>query len=133
MKTKTTEKAKSTEIKSRKKKKTNIPYLIIKYSILMVIFVFVAFGIYKGYDIGYHIFFSEPKNPNSKRVITLYIDSDDTIKTVGKELEEENIIDDATVFFIQSKVFQCDITSGTYEVGEFMSQREILEKISKKK
>ncbi len=126
----------STEKRLKKVKTTKTNEIVsrfIKYIFLIAVIIFVINGVYKGYKLGYAIFSNQPINVNSKRVITLYVDENDTAKTVGKELEEENIIKNATVFWIQSIIFECDIIPGTYEVGEAMTQREILELLSTQK
>ncbi len=106
---------------------------IISASIKILIAVIVLMGLYyagvKGFEFGTSIFSPTAMEEAPGTVVNVTFDEVTDGMEAGKLLEEEGLIEDWLVFFIQSKLYGYDIAAGSYELNTSMTSEEILEVI----
>lgn len=94
-------------------------------AVLVVTLLYLA--VVRGYYFGYQIF-SKDEYDNTKGItVSFTVEQGESTKEVAEQLEETGLIGDAFVFQIQTILFQNTIVAGTYELGNGMSSRTILE------
>lgn len=106
----------------------NISIKILKYVVMVVIIVICATTAFK---FGQKIFYSEGMEPEPGTDMTFTVDEGTTIKQFGETLVEYGVIDDSTVFVVQSYVYSVStIKPGTYTFNTSWNGEEIFKVIS---
>lgn len=101
----------------------------IKIVAAVVIVMFVYNTAVKAYDYGYRVFAEEPVTYGEGRTISIYVESDDSVKDIGKNLQEKGLIRDANLFYIQELLSEYHgmIMPGIYDLNTSMKTEEMLE------
>lgn len=116
----------------KRKKKKGWDIIFLKWILILLIVALFSFG---GYAICYTIFADEPMAADSSQGenITVRINSSMSDLDVAKELKHNGLIDNAYIFFAQSKIFidsGASIQPGTYKLNTAMDAEEILEQLT---
>ena len=105
---------------------------IIETVIKIVVAVFVIMFVYDtavtAYDYGYRVFAEEPMTVGEGRTISIYVREEDSVKDVGKTLENKGLIRDANLFVVQELLseYHGKILPGIYDLNTSMSTEEML-------
>lgn len=107
----------------------SIAETVIKIVVAVFIIMFVYDTAVKAYDYGYRVFAEEPVSAGEGRTISIYIKEEDSVKDIGKTLEEKGLIRDAGLFVIQELVSENHgkIQPGIYDLSTSMKTEEMLE------
>lgn len=101
---------------------------VIKIAAVVFIIMFVYDTSVKAYDYGYRVFAEEPMTLGEGRIISIYVKEEDSVKDIGKTLEEKGLIRDANLFIVQELVseYHGKIQPGIYDLNTSMSTEEML-------
>jgi UPF0755 protein len=106
--------------------------MTIEFIVKVVVFVAIVMFIFntsvKAYDYGYRVFAEEPVSVGEGRIISVIVETDDSVTDVGKMLEEKGLIRDAKLFTIQEFLseYHGDIQPGIYDLSTSMTSQEML-------
>lgn len=102
---------------------------ILKVVIAAVVIIFVYKGAVAAYDFGFQVFADIPVSEGEGRTVNVIISDKQSVKDVGKLLEEKGLIRNAKAFVIQEKFSdnKNGIQPGTYELNTAMNVEEILD------
>lgn len=109
---------------------------IVETFIKIVVVAFIVMYVYntavKAYDYGYRVFAEEPMTTGEGRTISIYVGNEDSVKDIGKNLQEKGLIRDANLFFIQERLseYHGKIQPGIYDLNTSMKSEEMLEIMS---
>ena len=108
------------------KRKDALHYLRIVIAVLLTAFVILA--LFFAFRLGTLVFSKNAltQKKGEHRSYTLEVAKGESVLAVGRELEKNGIIESGVAFFLQSKIFQCRIAPGTYQLSSSVSSREIL-------
>ncbi len=108
------------------KKEDLFHYLRIVIAILALVLVVLLS--YFGYRLGRMVFSDEGLTNlrTENRSYTLVVEKGESVLTIGRELQKNNIIENGLAFFIQSKVYSCKVEPGIYNVTSRQSSKEII-------
>ena len=107
------------------KKKDLFHYLKIATAILLIVLV-VLLAVF-GYKFGGDLFTDAGLAEKGQGVeYTLTVQKGESTFSVGRELKAAGIISSPLVFLVQSKLFKCTMTPGTYQVSSEQSSKAIL-------
>lgn len=100
----------------------------IKIAVVVFIVIFVYNTAIKAYDYGYRIFAEEPMTFGEGRTISIYVESDDSVKDIAKNLQEKGLIRDANLFYIQELLseYHGKIQPGIYDLNTSMKSDEMM-------
>ena len=107
--------------------------LAIKTIVYLAILCFVGFFCYRCFQFGQAVFSQEGLGPAPGYEQAIVIEPGMDAWDIAKLLEEQVMIADAKVFYVQSLIFQLEIsdeTPGTYMINDSMSGEEIVKMIS---
>ncbi len=84
------------------------------------------------YDYGYRIFGETPLTSGDGRTVTVTVEEDDDIKTIGKMLENKGLIRDGELFVLQELIsdYHGELLPGTYELNTSMTAEQMMEVMS---
>ena len=84
------------------------------------------------YDYGYRIFGETPLTSGDGRTVTITIEEDDDVKTIGKRLENKGLIRDGELFVLQELIsdYHGDLLPGTYQLNTSMTAEQMMEVMS---
>ncbi len=84
------------------------------------------------YDYGFRIFGETPLTSGEGRTVTVTIEEDDDVKTIGKRLENKGLIRDGELFVLQELIsdYHNEILPGTYELNTSMTAEQMMEVMS---
>lgn len=101
---------------------------IIKVAAVFFLISFVYDTAIKAYDFGYRVFAEEAMTTGEGRIISIYVESDDSVRDIGKMLEEKGLIRDANLFFVQELLSENHgkINPGIYDLNTSMKSDEML-------
>lgn len=101
---------------------------IIKVAALLFLVSFVYDTAIKAYDFGYRVFAEEAMTTGEGRIISIYVEPDDSVMDIGKNLEEKGLIRDANLFFVQELLSENHgkINPGIYDLSTSMKSDEML-------
>lgn len=101
---------------------------IIKVAAVLFLISFVYDTAIKAYDFGYRVFAEEAMTTGEGRIISVYVEPDDSVRDIGKMLEEKGLIRDANLFFIQELLSENHgkIIPGIYDLSTSMKSDEML-------
>ena len=106
---------------------------VIETIIKIVAVVFLVSFVYetavKAYDYGYRVFAEEPVSVGEGRTISISVGAGDSVRDIGKNLEEKGLIRDANLFFVQELLseYHGKIIPGIYDLNTSMTNDEMLE------
>lgn len=101
---------------------------IIKVAAVLFLVSFVYDMAIKAYDFGYRVFAEEAMTTGEGRIISIYVEPDDSVRDIGKMLEEKGLIRDANLFFVQELLSENHgkINPGIYDLSTSMKSDEML-------
>lgn len=101
---------------------------IIKVVAVLFLISFVYDTAIKAYDFGYRVFAEEAMTTGEGRIISVYVEPDDSVRDIGKMLEEKGLIRDANLFFVQELLSENHgkINPGIYDLSTSMKSDEML-------
>lgn len=101
---------------------------IIKVAALLFLISFVYDMAIKAYDFGYRVFAEEAMTTGEGRIISIYVEPDDSVMDIGKNLQEKGLIRDANLFFVQELLSENHgkINPGIYDLSTSMKSDEML-------
>ncbi len=102
---------------------------IIKIAAVVFLVSFVYDAAVKAYDYGYRVFAEEPVSVGDGRTISISVGAGDSVRDIGKNLEEKGLIRDANLFFVQELLseYHGKIIPGIYDLNTSMTNDEMLE------
>ena len=105
---------------------------IIKIAAVVFLVSFVYDAAVKAYDYGYRVFAEEPVSVGEGRTISISVGAGDSVRDIGKNLEEKGLIRDANLFFVQELLseYHGKILPGIYDLNTSMTNEEMLEMMS---
>ena len=105
---------------------------IIKIAAVVFLVSFVYETAVKAYDYGYRVFAEEPVSVGEGRTISISVGAGDSVRDIGKNLEEKGLIRDANLFFAQELLseYHGKIIPGIYDLNTSMTNDEMLEIMS---
>ena len=105
---------------------------IIKIAAVVFLVSFVYETAVKAYDYGYRVFAEEPVSVGEGRTISISVGAGDSVRDIGKNLEEKGLIRDANLFFVQELLseYHGKIIPGIYDLNTSMTYEEMLEMMS---
>ena len=105
---------------------------IIKIAAVVFLVSFVYDAAVKAYDYGYRVFAEEPMSVGEGRTISISVGAGDSVRDIGKNLEEKGLIRDANLFFVQELLseYHGKILPGIYDLNTSMTNEEMLEMMS---
>lgn len=105
---------------------------VVSISLKTLLVVLLAMVLYKGttmaYYYGYAIFNDEPMEEKPGRTVSVTIDKNTTPKETGKILEAQGLVENATVFYIQTFMVEKGgkMKPGRYELNTSMTAYEMI-------
>ena len=101
---------------------------VIHLVILGVIIVFVFKMATAAYDFGFRVFAEQPVSNPPGLDINVAVTDDMSTMDIGKMLENQGLIEDAKLFFVQEKVseYKGQIKPGTYTLNTSMTVEEMI-------
>ena len=104
----------------------------IKIAAVVFLVSFVYDTAVKAYDYGYRVFAEEPVTVGEGRTISISVGAGDSVRDIGKNLEEKGLIRDANLFFVQELLseYHGKIIPGIYDLNTSMTNDEMLEIMS---
>lgn len=102
--------------------------LIIRFAVLAVIIAFAYRFAIAAYDFGYRVFAEPPMSSEPGVDISVAITDDMGTMDVGKLLQEQGLIADAKLFYVQEKMseYKDMIRPGIYVLNTSMTAEEML-------
>ncbi len=106
----------------------SISETVLKIVVAVFVIMFVYDASVKAYDYGYRVFAETPVTLGDGRTISIYVKEEDSVKDIGKSLEEKGLIRDANLFVVQELVseYHGKINPGIYDLNTSMSAEEML-------
>ncbi len=98
----------------------------------VVIFVFIVMFIFRtsvtAYNYGFRVFAEEPMSLGEGRTISVYVENVDSVKEIGKMLQERGLIRDANLFVIQEFLSENHgkLQPGIYDLNTTMTSQEMI-------
>lgn len=105
---------------------------VVSISLKVLFLVVLVMVLYKGtttaYYYGYAIFNDEPMEEKPGRTVSVTIDKNTSPKETGKILEAQGLVENATVFYIQTFMVEKggDMKPGRYELNTSMTAYEMI-------
>ena len=101
---------------------------IIKVVVAIFLVMFVYDAAVKAYDYGYRVFAETPMTVGEGRTISISVEPDESVRDIGKKLQERGLIRDANLFFVQELVSEHhgQIQPGIYDLNTSMTSEEML-------
>lgn len=101
---------------------------IIKIVAVFFLVSFVYDAAIRAYDFGYRVFAEEPMTIGEGRTISIYVEPDDSVMDIGKNLVDKGLIRDANLFFVQELLSENHgkINPGIYDLNTSMKSDEML-------
>lgn len=102
--------------------------IVIKTVAVIFLIMFVYDAALKAYDYGYRIFAEEPLTVGEGRTISISVEQDESVRDIGKKLQERGLIRDANLFILQELVSEHhgQIQPGIYDLSTSMTGEEML-------
>lgn len=102
---------------------------IIKVAVAIFLVTFVYDKAVQAYDFGYRVFAEEPVSYGEGRTISIYVEEDESVRDIGRNLQEKGLIRDANLFFVQELLseYHGKIKPGIYDLNTSMKSDEMLE------
>ena len=102
--------------------------IIIKVVVFAYLIMFIFRTAIAAYDYGYRVFTEPPLSYGDGRIISVYIEEDNSALDVGKMLQEKGLIRDGRLFMIQELLSEHhgNIQPGVYDLNTNVTVQEIL-------
>ncbi|MDE6844448.1 MAG: endolytic transglycosylase MltG [Lachnospiraceae bacterium] len=102
--------------------------IIVKVAVFAVIVMYIFRGAAAAYDYGYRVFTEEPVSTGEGRIISVYIEGDQSALDVGEMLQEKGLIRDGRLFMIQELLSEHHgkIQPGVYDLSTSMTAQDML-------
>lgn len=102
--------------------------IIIKVVVFAYIIIYIFRIAIAAYDYGYRVFTEPPLSYGEGRIISVYIEEDNSALDVGKMLQEKGLIRDGRLFMIQELLSENHgkIQPGVYDLNTNMTSQEML-------
>lgn len=115
------------EVKDKNEKKEDL-FHFLKIALAIVGLAAVILASYFGFHFGQAVFTDESMTNNRATNISyeLVVEKGDKVLKIGRELEKNGIIESGLAFWVQSKLYDCRIETGTYTVNSRNSSKEII-------
>ncbi len=118
--------------KSKKRAENNMVGSFLYFALFALLVTVVILVSVRAYDFGTKIFSEEGAEAPPGTDVEITVSSGDSVNDVAKKLLDKNVIENKTVFAIQSKLFDADFKEGTYVVNTSNSAEDIIEILSAK-
>ncbi len=105
---------------------------VIRISLKVIFLALLVMVLYKGtttaYYYGYAIFYDVPMEEEPGRTISVTIDKDSSAREIGNILEDLGLVENSTVFFIQTLMVEKggEMKPGRYELNTSMTAYEMI-------
>lgn len=108
--------------------------IIVKVVVFAYMIMYIFRAATAAYDYGYRVFAEEPVSAGEGRIISVYIEGDESALDVGNMLQEKGLIRDGRLFMIQELLSEHhgNIQPGVYDLNTSMTAQEMLEVIAVK-
>lgn len=105
---------------------------VIKIAVVVFLVTFVYDAAVKAYDYGYRVFAEDPVTVGEGRTISISVEASDSVRDIGKNLEEKGLIRDANLFFVQELLseYHGEIKPGIYDLNTSMTSEEMMDIMS---
>lgn len=105
---------------------------VLKVAIAALVIMFVYKGAVVAYDYGYRVFKEEPVSESPGIDVTVDITVGKSALQIGEILEQEGLIRDAKLFYIQNLLshYKDMLRAGTYTLNTAMTMEEMMEIMS---
>ncbi|MCM1386061.1 MAG: endolytic transglycosylase MltG [Bacillus sp. (in: Bacteria)] len=105
---------------------------VIKIAVVVFLVTFVYDAAIKAYDYGYRVFAEEPVSVGDGRTISISVEASDSVRDIGKNLEDKGLIRDANLFFVQELLseYHGELKPGIYDLNTSMTTDEMMEIMS---
>ncbi len=102
--------------------------IIVKVAVFAFIIMYVFRAATAAYDYGYRVFTEEPVSTGEGRIISVYIEGNESALDVGNMLQEKGLIRDGRLFMIQELLSENhgNIQPGVYDLNTSMTAQEML-------
>lgn len=106
----------------------SIVQLVVKAAVFVFIITYILRISTAAYDYGYRVFAEPPVSAGEGRTISVYIEEKESVRDVGKLLQEKGLIRDANLFRIQELLseYRGKIQPGIYDLSTSMTAQEML-------
>lgn len=106
----------------------SIVSVMVKILIAFLVIVFLYRGSMYCYDFGYRIFTDMPMSIEPGTDVTVIINEGYSTRQIGEILEENGLINDATLFVLQEKLseYSGKITPGVYTLNTSMTTEKMI-------
>lgn len=106
--------------------------MLLKVLVAMVVIVVVYKGAVIAYDYGYRIFQEPPMTESPGIDIQVDITMGKSARDIGRVLEENGLIRDANLFYIQNMLshYKDELKAGSYVLNTSMTMEEMMEIMS---
>lgn len=113
-----------------KRNKVIFKFVSVSFSVLMMLLVVVGLlelG-YFSYDFGYRVFTETAVDKEPGRDVVVQVASDMSEWEIGKMLEEEGLVRDGSLFYVQLKVsaYSGKLKSGIYTLNTSMTGEDMI-------
>ncbi len=102
--------------------------LIFKVVRVVCIVMFIFRTSVTAYNYGFRVFAEEPMSLGEGRTISVYVENVDSVKEIGKMLQERGLIRDANLFVIQEFLSENHgkLQPGIYDLNTTMTSQEMI-------
>lgn len=102
--------------------------IIIKVAVFAYLIMYIFRTAIAAYDYGYRVFTEPPLSYGDGRIISVYIEEDNSALDVGEMLQEKGLVRDGRLFMIQELLSEHhgNIQPGVYDLNTNMTAQEIL-------
>ena len=83
-------------------------------------------GVTKGYEFGHSIFFSPGMEAAPGTDKTFRLTGEESVREVGRLLEEAGLIRDSNAFSIQAFCYEYEVQAGEFKLNTSMTSKEII-------
>lgn len=105
---------------------------MLKVLIYFLIIVIFYYGITWAFRFGYSVFDNKAMSEPPGVEKTIEIGAETSVMEAGALLEQEGLISDSKVFFMQSKFYNYNVYPGTYLLNTAMTPKQILSILGEK-
>lgn len=101
----------------------------VKIILIAAVVCLLVWGGKKGFEFGVSIFTPTTVEAAPGTDVPIVIKSDSDVLDVARLLEDEGIIADYRIFWLQALLYECEIKPGEYMLNTSMTSEDILEVI----
>lgn len=116
--------------KDSQKTAVHIIYWSAVTGMILLVIGLTAIGAGRAYHLGYAIFHDTPYDSKNTTEIVVTVPEGCTMQTMARALEEESLIADDMVFYLQSQLYRYELSPGKHVISASMTSAEILKALS---